>query len=530
MTGIKAVHDFAIKWCDKFRDQKINYIELVDHFMADDCATLGFEMDCGHAFQEKYGSAVYDVEALDKIIDGIDDIPLLGSAIYSQWRYFNHWAYTGAEILEPKNRAWFIVALSRLANLSGENPFVFQGELKKIRIISNNLCYGPCPEPDDEIEQHLTINAKGRVWFSSYAYGDGYNAYKKTKSRNFTLKEVVTSKIFRAISTYFSNGYDEAFSTDIGDWIMELTNSEGTIYRFRGALCSNFEFEKVDLSDLIRESLGMDNLYVFDGNNKPDKILRIRLDYHRVTKIAPKNIPECAAWDHVIWDYSESFVIDGPNETLEHISNDGSGRRVSRKYEIEEAIQSLLEEFEADTLFHHILGNPDDVIENPNETKDYTITIDYKKAPQLIVNGTFDKNGLPDDYSDFAKTVIDFIHCYGIGEIFDSDVYGRLKRRNSDYIFCSCEFEDGYKSYYYIADDDNIQVGDPVVVPVGGNNHHAVVKVVKKEYFSEETFPMPVDKVKHIVCKYNSDDNNQPSLTKRGVSYEQTVLNSCILR
>lgn len=96
MTDMKQIHDFAVKWCYKFRDQNINYIELVDHFLADDGAALGFEMDCGHSFSEKYGQAAYNHEALDKIIDDVTDIPLLGAAIYSQWRYFNHWAYTGA--------------------------------------------------------------------------------------------------------------------------------------------------------------------------------------------------------------------------------------------------------------------------------------------------------------------------------------------------------------------------------------------------------------------------------------------------
>lgn len=83
MADMKQIHDFAVKWCDKFRDQNINYIELVDHYMADDCDTLGFEMDCGHAFSEKYGNAANNHEALDRIIDDVTDIPLLGSAIYS---------------------------------------------------------------------------------------------------------------------------------------------------------------------------------------------------------------------------------------------------------------------------------------------------------------------------------------------------------------------------------------------------------------------------------------------------------------
>ena len=99
MKEMKQIHDFAVKWCDKFRDQNINYIELVDHWMADDCAALGFEMDYGHAFSERYGQAANNHEALDSIIDDVTDISLLGSAIYSQWRYFNHWAYDAAEIL-----------------------------------------------------------------------------------------------------------------------------------------------------------------------------------------------------------------------------------------------------------------------------------------------------------------------------------------------------------------------------------------------------------------------------------------------
>ena len=74
-------------------------------------------MDCGHAFEEKFERAVYDARALDTIIENVNDISLLGSAIYSRWRYFNRWAYDAAEILSMHNRSWFIIALNRLAEL-----------------------------------------------------------------------------------------------------------------------------------------------------------------------------------------------------------------------------------------------------------------------------------------------------------------------------------------------------------------------------------------------------------------------------
>jgi hypothetical protein len=116
----KQIYEFAVKWCGKFQNPETNYIELTELWMADDCAALGFKMDSGEAFSEKYGDAASNSKALEKIIDDVDDILLLGSAIYSQWRYFNHWAYSGSEILLPENRLWFILALNRLALLADE--------------------------------------------------------------------------------------------------------------------------------------------------------------------------------------------------------------------------------------------------------------------------------------------------------------------------------------------------------------------------------------------------------------------------
>lgn len=509
MADMKQVHEFAVKWCDKFRDQKTNYIELVDHYLADDCEALGFEMDCGHTFSEKYGDAASDNEALDKIIDDVDDIPLLGSAIYSRWRYFNHWAYSGAEVLEPKNRAWFILALSRLALLTGDNPFVFQGEPQKIRIVSNNICYGLPPEPEDEVEQHITINAEGRVWFSAYNFGEGFGRYKKARSQIYKIDKAVADKVLNSVASYFSGEYDELFATDIGDWVMEITNVDGKVYKFGGSLCADFEVDGIDLSDLIRDALGMNDLYVFDGNNKPDRVERITVDYHRITKIKPKqSLSETT--EYVTWDYTEKLILDRESETLEHIQNIGSGCTVSRKMYVEGGVENLLDDIDAEELFGNIEGNPDDVIENPLGTQEYAITIDFKKGPRRVIQGTYDKKALPEAWGDFADAVWSFIRFYGFGEILDPSVYGKVKHRKQDYIYCSVEFDAGYKSYYYIADDDSIEVGDYVVVPVGKDNHQSVAEVVKVEFFAEEDVPLPIEKTKHIIRKCTDDDFDPP--------------------
>lgn len=254
----------------------------------------------------------------------------------------------------------------------------------------------------------------------------------------------------------------------------------------------------------------MYDLYVFDGNEKPDVINKITLDYHRVTKIKPRQIPEGADWEFVTWDYTEHLIIDRETETIEHIQNIGTGCKVSRKYEIEGGIERLLDNFDAENLFSHIEGDPDDVINTPNETKDHKITIEYKKNPQRIIEDSYDKNGLPDDFADFAETVFDFIRFYGMGEILNPLFYGKAKRRQSEYIFCSVTFDEGYKSYYYLTDDDSIDVGDLVIVPAGRDNHEAVVEVMDIKYFSEENAPFPIEKTKRIIRKCKDDDFDLP--------------------
>ena len=117
---------------------------------------------------------------------------------------------------------------------------------------------------------------------------------------------------------------------------------------------------------------------------------------------------------------------------------------------------------------------------------------------------------MPEDFSDFAETVIDFIHFYGFGEILDPLVYSKAKRRKSEYIFCSVTFDMGYKSYYYLTEDDSIEIGDFVLVPAGKDNHQAVVEVMNIEYFDEEDVPMPIEKIKQIIRKCTDEDFDLP--------------------
>ena len=365
------------------------------------------------------------------------------------------------------------------------------------------------PDPDEEMEQHVTIQADGNVLFEVFAFGNKYDGHdKRIRTESLQLPIKTVEHMMSAFSSYFRNEYTEVFATDIGDWHMELTNEEGKIYRFKGSLCAHFEADGEDLSDLVRESLGMPDLYMFDGNVKPDPVNRIEVFYHRITKIKQKN-PLSEHLPFAVWDYTESLVIDRKSECIEYEQKIGTGCILTHKYKVEGGVEDLLDDLDSDTLFSHVEGNPENVVHDPYESREYTIKVIMDSGIERKIEGTYDKKGLPDDWADFIEKVYDFITFYGMGEIMSPSTYNKVRRCDTDLIYCSVAFEEGYKCYYYISDDDAIEVGDFVVVPAGRDNHEAVVCVKKKEYYVKEEVPLPVEKTKHIIRKCSDEEINR---------------------
>ena len=88
----------------KFTEKYINYFvndfdpKSSSHYdlfdspdFPDECWSLGFEMDCGESFTKTYGPDAWrSNKSLSSIIDKMNNLKVLGSGLFSQWRYFNH--------------------------------------------------------------------------------------------------------------------------------------------------------------------------------------------------------------------------------------------------------------------------------------------------------------------------------------------------------------------------------------------------------------------------------------------------------
>lgn len=55
------------------------------------------------------------------------------------------------------------------------------------------------------------------------------------------------------------------YVTDIGYWEMIITDTEGKEYTFKGSLCGGVAVGDMDLTQLIRKFLSIDQLLVYDG-------------------------------------------------------------------------------------------------------------------------------------------------------------------------------------------------------------------------------------------------------------------------
>ena len=118
--GIKTfIEKYMNYFLNEFDTDSEAYYRFFDSpIFPEECWSLGFEMDCGHGFIDAYGIEAWNSKrGLSKVIDNIDDINILGSALFSQWRYFNHWSYSAPT---DESKEWFLTIFRRMRELACE--------------------------------------------------------------------------------------------------------------------------------------------------------------------------------------------------------------------------------------------------------------------------------------------------------------------------------------------------------------------------------------------------------------------------
>ena len=366
----------------------------------------------------------------------------------------------------------------------------FRGIAERIYLESNNICFGPRPEPDEEVEQQLELSATGVGRLRRYAMGEADTEEKPVREMALLVGEERARKILDAVGEYFSD-YKPSFATDVGVWTLTITNTDGEEFHFDGSLCGSSP-----LSDFIRDELGMDDLFLFDGS--PERIEHLELLYQRRIRDASGTSQSA---EEGYWYYLEKLSIDRAEGSLEYTQGVGGKSSASHIYRDADKVAELLDDLD---LYQPELPSdvPDDLIENENYMEEYKLSIEYRKLPMVELSGIYDKYGLPENWSDIIDDILTFIRRRGfVGAILDSDIYEGGRRRTSDLTFVYVRFGYGDKEYCYLADEDIYDEGDLVLVPVGGEGKTKAVEVSRVEYHSAEDAPYPLDKIKRVIGK-----------------------------
>lgn len=98
----------------RLRLERMGVDGLWGYDWADCFWALGFEMDCGHSFNDATGLLLGDERGLARVLGGIDDVRLLGDAAFSQCRYITHWSFAP----EREDVGWIVTVLRRMEELA----------------------------------------------------------------------------------------------------------------------------------------------------------------------------------------------------------------------------------------------------------------------------------------------------------------------------------------------------------------------------------------------------------------------------
>ena len=136
--------------------------------------------------------------------------------------------------------------------------------MKKMILLSNNVCYGPTPEIGSEIEQRLTVNSKGQVWFSGHNYNGDFIKFPLGRKVQKHIQSETAKKLLCDVLSYFKN-IGPFYATDGGCYELTLFFDDGKSEKITASLlCKNREMK--DLCDSIRKEIGINDLLLFDGN------------------------------------------------------------------------------------------------------------------------------------------------------------------------------------------------------------------------------------------------------------------------
>lgn len=493
------VYAFAARWASILRNPQEKNSILFQN-ACDVAKKICQECENFHIYASKVddssrrgASSAWNLARLNNALDEIDDVSSAGALLINYARSIATQNDEGKRTLNAAERASLISIFNRLATICDESDPDFSGNVEEINLVVNLARRNASTQKREEVEQRLVVKADRNFSFTELVLTkeeDEWLEGSRGQKGKLPAEEVVG--LFKAVEEYFFNEERERLASNADGWTIVFQDDKGRRRRFSGPLCRDGNAQILDLSDLFRRTLGISNLYVFDSNERPDSLERIETSYDFVEE------------DSLQSRLHESISIDVPSNTLRHTIQYGDDTKVVKEYHNPEAMESLVKNLKGENPFGvvpSICDDPDFARNFSETTRRYDFTATTRKGKRWNYSGVYDQTELPDEWARFISQIETFKSKCEKGEMFLKSIYGRRPRQSDEFIYLSVVFENSYKTYYYLTDDDTIKVGDYVMVPVGNEEEEEMVQVVAKEYYTRAKAPRSPETTKYVLEK-----------------------------
>lgn len=363
----------------------------------------------------------------------------------------------------------------------------FHGALEKIRIRSCRVADPSLPGFDEK--QLLEITRDGTAKLTQKVP----EGTEKAKTR---ISQTDADYIFAAFSETFANYRRERIPSVSGHWRVRLLTDDNEVYFYHGANGQDYRYHDESLTDILRQRTGMPELFglcVKAVTKNKVKSIEISLEQTAADEVKDQYANEYGICIH---DTNEWLLISSQgsityNRRIAHVG------RVSLQYELKDKVAEFLKLYEDRDVFSRPKGNSPDTVQNEIR-KTYKIVVTRDDGESSVLEGSFDKDGLPDNWADFVGRLKDFLQDQSLGMLFDSRVYSKVLRKSNEVAFCGVDIDGAVGTRYYRCGDE-ICEGDTVVVPTPMKHTMAIGRVVEIRNYPKDQIPKDMARVQEIL-------------------------------
>lgn len=363
----------------------------------------------------------------------------------------------------------------------------FHGALEKIRIRSCRVADPSLPGFDEK--QLLEITQDGTAKLTQKTP----EGTEKAKTR---ISQADADYIFAAFSETFANYRRERIPSVSGHWRVRLLTNDNEVYFYHGANGQDYRYHDESLTDILRQRTGMPELFGLNVKTETKskvKSIEISLEQTAADKVKDRYTNECGICIH---DTNEWLLISSQGSITynRRVANMG---RVSLQYELKDKVAEYLKLYEDQDVFSRPKGNPADAVQD-DVRKTYRIVVTRDDGDTSVLEGSFDKDGLPDNWADFVGRLTDFFQGQSLGMLFDSRSYNKVLRKNNEVAFCGVDIDGAVGTRYYRCGDE-ICEGDTVLVPTPMKHTMAIGRVVEIRHYSQNQIPKDLARTQEIL-------------------------------